>query len=285
LKTLATSHPLTLNAGGKLISLDTPLIMGIVNTTPDSFHAPSRAMNQSEMMARIDEMMGWGADIIDVGAYSTRPGALDIPENEEINRLDTALLAIRENFPDITLSVDTYRSRVASHVIDNYGVNMINDISGGMMDPLMHEVIAQRNVAYILMHMQGTPQTMQHNPQYHNMMDEIMLFFAQQIEKLTYLGVCDIVIDPGFGFGKTMAQNFELLNRLNEFKEMGFPVLAGLSRKTMIWKTLDTTSSEALNGTTCLNTLALLKGANILRVHDVKEARECVQLVKQINHA
>lgn len=285
MKTFATSHPSTINAGGKLIALDTPLVMGIVNITPDSFHAPSRIMGQSQLIARIDEMMGSGADIIDIGAYSTRPGALDIPETEELERLDAVLPVIREHFPDVVLSVDTYRSGVAAHVIDKYGINMINDISGGMMDPLMHQVIAQRSVAYILMHMQGTPQTMQHNPQYHNMMDEIMQFFAQQIEKLTYLGVCDIVIDPGFGFGKTIAQNFELLNRLHEFKEMGFPVLAGLSRKTMIWKTLDTTSSEALNGTTCLNTVALLKGANILRVHDVKEARQCVQLVKQINHA
>ncbi|PZX16386.1 dihydropteroate synthase [Breznakibacter xylanolyticus] len=272
----------TLNAGGTLLDLSTPLVMGIVNITPDSFHAPSRVNQQHDIVERVREMLHQGADIIDVGAYSSRPGADDITVEEEIARLDTALSVIRENFPDCIISIDTFRSAVATYAIDRYGVNIINDISGGMADEAMISAIAHQNVAYVLMHMQGSPQTMQQHTTYVDLMNDIMLFFARQLEKLTYAGIGDIIIDPGFGFSKNTEQNFELLNRLDEFCRLGYPVLAGLSRKSMIWKTLDITPADALNGTTALNSVALLKGAKILRVHDVAEARQCITLMQQL---
>jgi dihydropteroate synthase len=268
----------TLNIGGKIIDLNEPKVMGILNITPDSFFEGSRVNTEKEILARAEKMLYEGADFLDLGAYSSRPDADDISEDEEMNRLIPAVKLISKKFPEATLSVDTFRANVAAQAIEN-GAHMINDISGGNLDAQMFETVAKLKVPYLLMHMKGTPKTMKGLNQYENMMQEISSYFSEKIATLKALGVNDIILDPGFGFAKNINQNYELLNHFAEFRMMGYPVLAGLSRKSMIWKKLKTTPKEALNGTTILNTIALQNGASILRVHDVKEAKECIKIL------
>ena len=263
---------------GKIISLEKPLVMGIINITPDSFYAKSQFVLQRQIAKRAREILVQGGSIIDIGACSTRPGAKLVSEKEEILRLSKGLTTIRKNFPDAIISVDTFRASVAKHVVNNFNANMINDISAGNMDEKMIETIASLSVPYIAMHMQGTPQNMQQNPNYSNVVKELIAFFAQKIEQLYKAGVRDVIIDPGFGFGKAIEHNYALLQNLEAFKLFGLPILVGLSRKSMIYKVLNIKPDQALNGTTAINTIALFKGANILRVHDVKEAVETVSL-------
>lgn len=269
-----------ININGRLVTMDRPLVMGILNTTPDSFYDGGKYRSEEAIRARIQEIIGQGADIIDVGAYSSRPGAAHISEPEEWKRLEQALELIRKHHPDAVVSVDTFRSGIARQCVEQYRVEMINDISGGMMDPAMPTTIGKLNVPYILMHMKGTPQDMQQHISYcGDIVEAISLYFSQQVHRLTQEGVKDIILDPGFGFAKTTGQNFTILNRMEEFKIHNLPILVGVSRKSMIYKTLNTTPEQSLNGTTIINTLALERGADILRVHDVKEAIECVNLV------
>jgi dihydropteroate synthase len=253
--------------------------MGILNVTPDSFHAFSRRQTETEIHSRIEEILAEGGRIIDIGACSSRPGAAEVSEEEEMKRLASALRIVQTHYPDAIVSVDTFRADVARRSVEMYGASIINDISGGESDADMFLAVARLNVPYILMHMRGTPQTMQQFVTYDNLIVDIRTYFAEKVYKLQLLGVSDILLDPGFGFSKTTAQNFELLRRLDDFAVFGLPLLAGLSRKSMIYKHLHITPDDSLNGTTALNTLALLKGADILRVHDVKAAVEVVQLV------
>jgi len=259
--------------------------MGIVNITPDSFYTGSRFENSNQIKNQVKLMVDQGADIIDIGGYSTRPGAPIVTEDEEWERLMPALDNIRADFPDILISVDTFRSKIAQKCIEHYCVNIINDISAGEIDPEIFQIAAQMKVPYILMHMQGNPQNMQDSPEYKFIVQEIITYLALKVDKLLKTGVKDIIIDPGFGFGKTIDHNFTLLNRLNEFKMLELPILVGISRKSMIYKTLNLTPEEALNGTSVLNTIALQKGANILRVHDVKAAVETLKLVTKFQQA
>lgn len=270
----------TLNVGGRLISLSYPIVMGIVNVTPDSFYEGSRTMTNQEVLERCGTILKEGGEIIDIGAYSSRPDALDISPEEEKKRLAGVLGSIRKEFPDAIVSVDTYRADIAAMAVKDFEVNIINDISGGTLDNRMFETVADLHVPYILMHMKGTPQTMRNMNQYQDMIFEIMMFFAERVNTLRLMGVADIIIDPGFGFAKNIPQNFQLLANLDKFQFLNLPVLAGLSRKSFIYRTLGITSEEALNGTVSMNTVALLKGADILRVHDVKEAVECVKLIR-----
>jgi len=271
----------TLNIRGKLIDLSEPKIMGILNVTPDSFYDGFKYMDESSILKQVERMVSEGADFIDVGGNSTRPGAVGISEEEELNRILPVVRIIAKNFPEIVISIDTFRSMVAKHAVEA-GACIINDISGGDLDPKMFDTVASLHVPYILMHMKGTPQTMMKEAAYENLLKEILDYFHQKIFKLQRLGVKDILIDPGFGFAKTVGQNFELLNKLDHFKILEKPMLVGLSRKSMIWRTLKTDPEGALNGTTALNTIALLKGANLLRVHDVREAKEVIQLTRQL---
>ncbi|MGL5317308.1 MAG: dihydropteroate synthase [Bacteroidales bacterium] len=273
----------TLNVGGKLMKLDTPKVMGILNATPDSFFAGSRCQTEEELEHRILEIISQGADLIDVGAYSSRPDAEDIPAEEEWRRLKTALTILRDKFPQAVVSVDTFRSEIARKAVQEYGVEMINDISGGGLDDQMFATVADLKCAYIMMHMRGTPQTMQQFCQYDNLYQEMCLYFAQRLDRLRELGVANVVIDPGFGFSKTLDQNYELMDLLQHFTILDKPLLVGISRKSMIYKLLGTDPVASLNGTTVLNTLALTKGANILRVHDVREAVEVVRIFQKIN--
>ncbi|HAZ03832.1 MAG: dihydropteroate synthase [Bacteroidetes bacterium GWA2_40_14] len=270
-----------INCRGKLIDVSQPKVMGIINVTPDSFYASSRVANLSDGKQRILEMVQQGADMIDVGAYSSRPGAEHIDEKQEQQRLEPFLDKLRTEFPDLVISLDTFRSSIAKWAVEKYQVDMINDISAGGLDAAMFETIAGLKVPYILMHMVGTPQNMQSQTRYDNLISAIISYFAQKMEQLNLLGVADVILDPGFGFSKNLDQNFELLARLDELRIFEQPLLVGLSRKSMIYKHLQSTPDEALNGTTVLNTLALGKGASILRVHDVKQARECVQLYQK----
>jgi len=267
----------TLNAGGKLIDLSTPKVMGIINLTPDSFFAGSRKPAVEDALHQVEKMLGEGAAFLDLGAYSSRPGAEDISVQEETDRLLPVVETIVKNFPDAVLSIDTFRAAVAEAAI-NAGAHIINDISGGQLDDNMFAKVARLKAPYILMHMKGNPKTMTGLATYENVFGEVFDYFATRIHQLKHLGVNDIIIDPGFGFAKTPQQGYQLLNRLNEFQQLGVPVLAGVSRKKMIYGTLGITADEALNGTTVLNTIALMKGAAILRVHDVKEAVQAVQL-------
>ena len=267
----------TINTGGTLLNLATPRVMGIMNITPDSFYNDSRAQTEGDIAARARQLADEGADIIDVGAYSSRPGADDISPKEEMERLRRALAVICRELPDAIVSVDTFRADVAKMCVEEYGANIINDISGGELDAQMFATIAALRVPYIMMHMHGTPRTMQANPHYDDLMEDIVLYFSERINRLHDMGVCDIIIDPGFGFAKTLEHNYQLMAHLEELHELGKPLLAGISRKSMIYKLLGTTAADALNGTTALNTLALAKGARILRVHDVKA---CVEVVK-----
>lgn len=269
-----------INIKGGLMDLRVPKVMGILNVTPDSFFSSSRYMSEEGIWRRVGEILDEGADIIDVGACSTRPGIDLVSEEEELLRLRLALHLIRKRWPNIPVSVDTFRSGIARSVVYEFGVDIINDISGGEMDEDMFSTVAELNVPYILMHMKGTPQTMQINPSYDNLLREICLYFSKKIQKLREFGANDIILDPGFGFGKTLENNFELLRRLSDFEFLELPLLIGVSRKSMIYKTLNLTPEQSLNGTSVLNALALANGANILRVHDVREARECVELLQ-----
>lgn len=270
----------TISLRGRLMDLSVPKVMGILNVTPDSFYSSSRYMSEEGILHRAGQIIDDGADILDVGACSTRPGIELVSEEEELLRLRLALHLIRKRWPDMPVSVDTFRAKVAEVVVTEFGVDMINDISGGDLDANMFQTVAKLQVPYILMHMQGTPGTMQQHPHYDDMMTEICRFFAKRVETLRSLGMNDIILDPGFGFGKTLDHNYELLRRLDEFELFGLPLLVGLSRKSMIYKNLGLTPEQSLNGTSILNTLALAGGANILRVHDIKEALECVKLVQ-----
>lgn len=268
----------TINCNGKLLDIRTPKVMGILNITPDSFYDGGKYFSAIEIEKRIKQIFEQGASIIDIGAYSTRPGAKEIDSDEEWKRLTLVLELTRKSHPDVIISVDTFRSEIAKKAVENYNVAIINDISGGQFDNKMYETIADLGVAYIMMHIKGTPQTMQQNPQYKDLMQELFFYFAEKTENLKQLGVKDIIIDPGFGFGKTIEHNYKILNRLDEFKIFDFPVLAGLSRKSMIYKALNITSKQALAGTIALNTIALQKGVKILRVHDVKAAVDTVNV-------
>ncbi|MDR2010491.1 MAG: dihydropteroate synthase [Bacteroidales bacterium] len=263
---------------GKLIDFNKPLVMGIINITPDSFFSNSRMKNADEAKKKIEEMLENGADIIDIGAMSTRPGAGIITEEEEWDRYEPVLDVALKYFNNTIFSVDTFRSSIAKRSVKDYGVSIINDITGGEYDEKMFETVAECKVPYIVMHMVGLPENMQNNVEYKSLLGDILFYFSKKVEELRLLGVSDIIIDPGFGFSKTIDQNYVLLNNLDSFKIFDLPVLAGLSRKTMIRKYLNISPDEALNGTTILNTLALDKGANILRVHDVKEAKQVVEL-------
>jgi len=268
---------LTLNAGGKLIELDKPKVMGIINITPDSFFAGSRKPAVEGALLQAEKMLGEGAGFLDLGAYSSRPGADDISIAEETDRLLPVVEAIATNFREAVLSVDTFRSAVAEAAI-KAGAHMVNDISGGQLDDAMFATVARLQVPYILMHMKGTPQNMMQQAQYQDVFNEVLAYFAERYHLLKQAGVHDVIIDPGFGFAKTPAQGYELMNKMRGFDIFQLPILVGVSRKKMIYGMLKSTAAEALNGTTALNTIALTKGANILRVHDVKEAVEAVRL-------
>lgn len=273
---------MTINCKGTLIDLTAPKVMGILNITPDSFFDGGRYRNEAEIINQVEKMLVDGATFIDVGAYSSRPGAKHISEEEELQRILPVINLLLKRNPEILLSVDTFRSKVAQETI-NAGAAIVNDISGGKMDDQMFSTIANLQVPYILMHMLGTPQTMQKNPTYKDVTNEIISFFAAQIDQLHQLKLNDIIIDVGFGFGKTNTHNFEILKNLALFKSLEAPILAGISRKSMLYKTLDISAQEALNATTSANTIALLNGASILRVHDVKEAVEAVKIVGQLS--
>ncbi|MBS4069905.1 MAG: dihydropteroate synthase [Algoriphagus sp.] len=272
----------TFQIKGRVYSLDKPKIMGILNLTPDSFFEGSRVRLEEKMILNTAEkMISEGADFLDIGGYSTRPGALDISMEEEVQRVVPAISLIKREFPETLISVDTFRSGVAKHAVES-GADLINDISAGNLDSQMLAAVAQLNVPYIAMHMKGTPQTMQEEAIYQDLIPEILYYFSQKLEQFSKLGIKDVIIDPGFGFAKTREQNFQLLRDLKRFNALGLPILAGVSRKSMIYKTLQINPSEALNGTTALNMFALSQGANILRVHDVKEAKETVTLFEQL---
>jgi len=274
------SKALQINLNNKLIDLSTPIVMGILNTTPDSFFKGNRFVSDKGILKCVEKIVSEGGSLIDIGGYSTRPQADVVTDEEEIRRVSEALEIILKKFPDVYISVDTFRSTVVREVVRNYKVAMINDISGGTLDPLMFETIADLKVAYVLMHTRGTPQTMQSKTEYDDLMADVFRFLEKRIAQLRLFGVNDIIIDPGFGFAKTGDQNFELLKKLSYFKELNVPVLAGLSRKSMIYNLLDTDAEGALNGTTAANMLALLGGASILRVHDVKEAFQTIEIYK-----
>jgi dihydropteroate synthase len=268
----------TLNLRGRLMDLSVPKVMGIVNVTPDSFYSESRIPSEAHLLRRVEQLLEDGMDILDLGGCSTRPGIELASEEVETERLCKALTVLRAQWPELPISVDTFRARVAEKAVREFDVDLINDISGGDMDAEMYPTVARLKVPYILMHMQGTPTTMQANPHYDDLLAEIALYFSRRVARLRSLGVSDIVLDPGFGFGKTVPHNYELLRRLDELQLFELPLLVGVSRKSMIYKTLGGGPDDALNGTTVLNTLALCGGAGILRVHDVKAAKECVTL-------
>jgi dihydropteroate synthase len=272
----------TINCKGRLIDLTRPLVMGIVNITDDSFYAGSRCNTEDMITGRVQQHLSDGATFIDIGAYSTRPGCIDIPAEEEMRRIALAMKTINSLCPDVIVSVDTFRADVARYAVQECGVAIINDISGGMLDAQMLATVAELHVPYILMHMKGTPQTMQDCCKYDDMMDEIVKFFARQVESLKLLGANDIILDPGFGFAKDLDQNYQLMQHLDDFKVFGLPLLVGISRKSMIYRLLGGKPDDALNGTTVLNTIALTKGANILRVHDVKPAMEAIKICEKI---
>ncbi|VAW21966.1 Dihydropteroate synthase [hydrothermal vent metagenome] len=272
----------SINCNGSLINLDTPKVMGILNITPDSFFDGGKYSNTSKILTHVDKMLNEGATFIDVGAYSSRPGAKHISEEEELNRILPVVKLLKSNFSNILISVDTFRSNIAKQCV-NSGACMVNDISAGNIDTAMFSTIASLQVPYIIMHMQGSPQNMQKNPVYIDVVKDVLFFFSKKIHKLYALGVNDVIADVGFGFGKTVTQNYELLNQLDLFQNLEVPILTGLSRKSMLFKPLEITQSQALNATTVANTTALLKGANILRVHDVKEALETIKIIKLLN--
>lgn len=272
----------TLNLGGRLLELHEPQIMGILNITPDSFFSGSRTETEADITCRLHQMMQEGADMIDVGAYSSRPGAADVSEEEEMERLRRGLRIVKRDFPQVPVSVDTFRANVARMAVEEEGADIVNDISGGEMDKRMFRTVASLRVPYILMHMQGTPQSMQQAPHYDNVRREVMIYMAEKVERLHDLGVKDIIADPGFGFGKTLEHNYELMAHLEDFHELDCPLLVGISRKSMIYKLVGGTPQTALGGTTALHLYALNKGAHILRVHDVAAAVETKKIYLQL---
>ncbi len=271
----------TLNCRGRLVDLAKPAVMGILNSTPDSFYADSR-ISLADTVSTAEQMLHDGATFLDIGGYSTRPGAAEVSPTQEADRVLPVIDAILTSFPDALISIDTFRASVARQAVES-GAALVNDVSGGTIDPAMFGTVASLGVPYILMHMRGTPQTMQSMTTYTNLTTNVIDELAVRLAELRSLGQKDIILDPGFGFAKTVAQNFELLSHLQDFSLFDEPVLVGLSRKTTIWKTLNISADEALNGTTVLNTVALQKGASILRVHDVREAVEAVKLIQQLN--
>ena len=268
----------SLNCSGKLLSLDAPKVMGILNATPDSFFAGSRKQTEQELAERVQQIISEGGSIIDIGAYSTRPGAEEVSAEEEWTRLEQALRIVHREAPEAILSVDTFRADIARRCVESFGVSIVNDISGGDADAQMFDTVADLRVPYVLMHCQGTPQTMQQAPTYKNVTAEVITDLSRKVRQLRQRGARDIIIDPGFGFGKTLEHNYTLLRQLSDFHIFDLPLLIGMSRKSMITRALDITADEALNGTTALNAFALMMGANILRVHDVKAATEVVKL-------
>ncbi len=275
--------PFTLNINGTLRTFDKPQIMGILNLTPDSFFDGGKYIDNCDAIrSRIDKMLADGANIIDLGAYSTRPGADDVSEDEEWRRLEPALKILSNHYPNTIVSVDTFRARVAQQCVESGVVGIINDISAGTLDENMFATVAQLHVPYILMHIQGKPKNMQDSPTYDDITTDVIKFLSEKVLELHRLGVADIIIDPGFGFGKTVQHNYTLLKNLNNLTIFDMPILVGISRKSMIYKLLGTTPQESLNGTSILNTISLMNGASILRVHDVKEAAECVKIVEQL---
>lgn len=265
------------------LDLSTPVVMGILNVTPDSFYDGGKYTTETAVIRRIHQIVEEGAGIIDVGAYSTRPGAAFVDEQEELGRLSWAVELVRKYYPNQPVSIDTFRAGVARELVSCLGEVIVNDISGGTLDENMFDFVAETGVPYIMMHIQGTPQTMQQNPVYEDVVREVRQFLTERIAVLNAKGFDNIILDPGFGFGKTLAHNYELMSGMDTYQDLGYPLLVGISRKTMIYKLLGGTAQDALNGTTVLNTIALLKGANILRVHDVKEAVETVRIVQQLN--
>ena len=275
---------MTVNFSGRLLDLSQSVVMGILNVTPDSFYAPSRVADEKSIDARVCQLLDEGASIIDVGAFSSRPGAFDVSADEEMQRLAPALERIRREHPEALVSVDTFRASVARRCVEDFGVNLINDISGGQWDKDMFQTVADLRVPYCLMHVCGTPQTMHEVPQYKDMMVEIAQYFAARVQQLHDLGVADVILDPGFGFSKTLEQNYELMAHLPDLRRLfpDYPLLVGISRKSMIYRLLGISQDEALNGTTVLNTIALQGGANILRVHDVRAAVEAIRLCQAL---
>ena len=272
----------SINCKGELITFDKPKVMGIINITPDSFYEGSRHREMNDILKQVDKMMDQGADLIDIGGYSSRPGADDIPLQEELDRVIPVIRNVADKFPQVRISVDTFRSQVAEQALDN-GAAMINDISAGLLDDSMMNVVSKYQVPYVMMHMKGTPQTMKSLNQYDDLITDIIHYFSERVRRANELGINDLIIDPGFGFAKNIDQNFELLKRLSHLEHLELPLLIGVSRKSMVHKTLGIKPEEALNGTTALNMLALDRGASILRVHDVKEAVECCKLYDRIN--
>ena len=271
-----------MNVNGRLLDLSTPQVMGILNVTPDSFYAGSRMQTETQIATRVEQMLEEGADMIDIGAYSSRPGAADISVQEEMDRLRAGLRIVRRMHPDAIVSVDTFRAAVACMCVEEYGVAIVNDISGGEMDKDMFPTVARLGVPYVLMHMQGTPQNMQQQPHYDSLLGDIFRYFARKVQQLRDLGAKDIVLDLGFGFGKTLEHNYELLAHLEDFRIFGLPLLVGVSRKSMVYNLLGTTPAEALNSTTAVNTVCLMKGADILRVHDVRQAVEAIKIITKM---
>ena len=268
---------LCINCNGELISLSTPKVMGILNITPDSFYDGGRYKDTKSILIQVEAFLEQGATFIDVGAYSSRPGAAFVSEEEELKRITPVIDLILKSFPDCRISIDSFRSKVIQKCVEA-GAVISNDISSGKLDPLMFETIAKLKVPYIMMHMIGNPQNMQKHTEYENLINDIYLYFSERINRANEHGIEDLILDLGFGFSKTLEQNYKVLNQLKVFKNLNYPILSGISRKSMIYKTLESTSAEALNGTTALNMVALINGTNILRVHDVKEAMECVKL-------
>lgn len=273
--------PYSINVGGRLIDLSEPQVMGIVNVTPDSFYAESRVQSEEDIRLRVRQIVSDGGQMIDIGAYSSRPGAAEVSASEERERLRIGMRIVREEAPEIAVSVDTFRADVAKAAIEEMGADIVNDISGGELDKDMFATVAKLGVPYILMHMKGSPQTMQQEARYDDVLKEVTLYFAEKVQRLRDLGQKDIIIDPGYGFAKTLDQNYELLGKQEFLKVLELPILVGFSRKSMVYRLLGSTPQDALNGTTALNTIALLKGANILRVHDVKEGVETVKIVRK----
>ena len=272
----------TLNLNGSLVRISRPMVMGILNVTPDSFYANSRKQTEYDIHNRIEQIINEGGDLIDVGGYSSRPNAVDVSVVEEMNRLRLALEILKKDYPQIPISVDTFRASIARQSVEQYGVALINDIAAGEMDTAMFRTIADLGVPYCMMHLKGTPQTMQQHTDYENMMEEIILYFSRKVRALRLLGVKDIILDPGFGFSKTLDQNYELMKQLKEFDLFDLPLLVGVSRKRMVYQLLDTTPEDSLAGTTALHTYALLQGASFLRVHDVKAAADVVKIVTKL---
>ncbi len=275
----------SLKLNGNLIDLSHPVVMGILNITPDSFYDGGAYTTDNSILKRSGQILEEGAHFIDIGAMSTRPGAIEITTSEELSRILPAVKTVKREFPEAYISIDTYRSDVVKVVYDEIGEFIVNDISGGTFDDHMFETVGELNIPYILMHTRGKSASMQNNPVYKDVVKDVILFLSSQLIKLKQRGVCDIIIDPGFGFGKTVEHNFELLNRLDAFRIFELPLLVGISRKAMIWKELGITPEESLNGTTVLNTLALAGGCDILRVHDVKHALESIRLVSKIKNS